>query len=118
MAGYFFWGDLGPAKHTLFAFLFAGVLIVSLTQKSNGLVGILRLKLLTWIGSISYSLYLVHYLILGLVHHFLGRPGLGIHDGFDVTITLLALITSIGISWLIFRFVETPLVKIGKKLKY
>ena len=117
--GYFLFGDLGVIKHFLFAFFFAGVLAIVLTQRQYYLVGLLRNSVLMWIGTISYSLYLSHYLILGLAHHFLDSSfQVGSSEINLVLVTSVALATSLGLSWLIFRYLEAPMVRFGKRFEY
>ena len=117
--GYFLFGDLGVIKHFLFAFFFAGVLAIVLTQRQYYLVGLLRNSVLMWIGTISYSLYLSHYLILGLAHHFLdSSTQVGSSEINLVLVTSVALATSLGLSWLIFRYLEAPMVRFGKRFEY
>lgn len=59
---------------------------------------------LAWIGDLSYSLYLWHWPVLLVVGHQLGY---GLLD------KALALALVLGLSWLSFRFVETPLRTAG-----
>ncbi len=121
ICGYLFWqfNDLGVFKQTLFSVVFSIGLMFSLTRTAGWYGSILRLKPLVWIGTISYSLYLFHYIILGLFQHFNNNlTGLGINNGKDIIISLLALSASFLFSWLVYRFLETPMVNIGKRFRY
>ncbi|MDB5223203.1 MAG: acyltransferase 3 family protein [Chitinophagaceae bacterium] len=118
--GYFYWryNDLGLVKHTLFALIFSMLLIFALIS-NNSLYGkLLKSKILIWIGTISYSLYLFHYAILGIAYHIYGKTGIGIHSQKDIIITLCAFIAALGVSWLIYRLLEQPMVRIGKRWRY
>ena len=110
--------DLGVGKHTLFAVAFSILLIFSLIFNNSLYCRLLRNKLLGWIGVISYSLYLFHYAILGLAYHVAGKNGIGIHTYSDIGISLLAFVISIGFSWLVYKLLEQPMVKIGKLRTY
>ena len=58
---------------------------------------------LTWIGTISYSLYLFHYFLLDVVDHMFGsRNGIGIYKVSDILITFVALLLTFLFSWLIY----------------
>jgi peptidoglycan/LPS O-acetylase OafA/YrhL len=116
---YMKYGDLGPAKNTLFAIFFASVLICALVFRSGPLGQMLRNKYLMWIGTISYSLYLFHYMILGVFNHiFSGHYGVIILEPFDLIVTAAAFVFSLTFSWLVFKYLETPFVAWGKRFKY
>jgi peptidoglycan/LPS O-acetylase OafA/YrhL len=116
---YYRYGDLGMIKHSLFAFLFACCLVFAIARKTSWYASMLRNKALMWVGTISYSLYLFHYYILGMFHHFIGnRQGVGINNGLDLAASVLALAVSFGFSWMVFRILETPMVSWGKRFKY
>jgi peptidoglycan/LPS O-acetylase OafA/YrhL len=115
---YALFGDLGVIKHTLFAIFFALCLVLAIT-KTPGYTTLLRNKILCWVGTISYSLYLFHYFILALFHHFIGnKEGIVINNLKDLIITILALASSFLMAWVVFKWLETPIVKWGKKFKY
>lgn len=121
ICGFLFWkfNDLGVFKQTLFSVIFSIGLIFSLTRTSGWYGVILRLKPLVWVGTISYSLYLFHYIILGVFQHFNNNlTGLGVNNGTDILISVAALTASFLFSWFVYRFLETPMVNIGKRFKY
>lgn len=115
---YFIYSDLGPVKHSLFALFFALLLVVALSFKDSWIAIILRWKSLMWIGTLSYSLYLFHYFILGLAHSAFGNSWIGIRSWTDVGITILALLITVLISWLVYQNVEKPMVRWGRKFIY
>ncbi len=110
------YGDLGVVKHSLFAFLFAGCLLFALTMRKSLYSSLLRNGILGWIGSISYSLYLVHYFMLGFVHHLFGNAqGIGIRSGRDLLVTAIAIAASFTMAWMIFKMLETPLIQWARR---
>ena len=116
---YIRYNDLGVIKNSLFALVFAILLVFALTYTNSWYGRLLRNKMLVWIGTVSYSLYLFHYLILGIFHHVNGyREGIGIYNAKDIVVSVIALIVSILFSWLVFKLLETPAVRLGKRLKY
>lgn len=111
-------GDIGPIRNSLFALVFSSILVISLARPNSYFGQILGSKILVWIGRISYSLYLFHYIILG-VFVVIGQnyfPDLFGLKGFIISI--IAISFSVLFSWLIFKYFETPFVKFGKKFVY
>lgn len=116
---YWRYNDLFAIKHSLFALFFSICLVFALTLKDSLYTKILRNKPLVWIGTLSYSLYLFHYFILGILHHFVGnKNGLIITNGRDIIITIAALFISVLFSWGVFKVLEAPMVKLGKRYRY
>lgn len=69
-----------------------------------------------WIGKISYSLYLVHFILLPYVKNWID---LGPYFGKTVQFALyfiIVLVVSSGISFMTYRFIEIPGMNLGKKL--
>ena len=116
---YFKYKDIGFVRNTIFALVFSILLIWSLSDRSKLLGEFLRNRYLMWIGTISYSLYLFHYIILGLFHEiFLNNQGVIIRNMKDVVLTISAFCLSIIFSWIIYKYIEAPCVRIGKKYEY
>ena len=67
-----------------------------------GPVAFLRWAPFQWLGTISYSLYLVHWPILVIAA---ARSDIGT----QLRYTLLLGLASVPVAWLLYRFVETPL---------
>jgi len=112
--------DLGINRHFFLAVFFSGCLVAALVYSHSFFGSLLRNKLLTWIGTISYSLYLFHYLILALLQyailHYEG--GVQLSNSRDLSVTILAMGLSLLFAWVIYRWLETPFVKFGKRFKY
>lgn len=113
------YGDLGVIKHSLLGILFSLMLLFALVYNRGGYAKFLRQSFLRWIGTISYSLYLFHYLILGLAHYLIsGKGSIGITSIKDIGVSVFALITSILFAWLVYEQMEKPFVRLGKKFNY
>jgi peptidoglycan/LPS O-acetylase OafA/YrhL len=115
---FFLYQDIGIVRNTLFALFFGGLIIIALGKTESLYVKFLSINILTWIGKISYALYLFHYLILGVTKKIVGS-----YFNFDSSITLFftsvfAFGFSILFSWLVYKFLETPTVALGKKFNY
>ncbi len=62
------------------------------------------------LGKMSYSVYLLHFIIMLLLVHLLyGKAPLLIIFG-------LCLVVVIGVSWIFYRYVEVPFINLGRKL--
>jgi peptidoglycan/LPS O-acetylase OafA/YrhL len=111
--------DLGIFKHTLIGFVFASSLALSLTGKPIWFIRLLSNRVFLWLSKISYSLYLTHYFVLGLMHAWLlGTDGIGILGIQDVAVSVLALCLSLMLSWALFLWIETPFIRFGKSFHY
>ncbi|WP_406695263.1 acyltransferase [Singulisphaera sp. Ch08] len=111
----FAWRLWGPANgSTLFSIpAYAGMVVVALASADrDGLIRrILVHPLLTWLGTLSYSLYLTHELaFIGIkeVFYWLApRSGLVA----DTVYILACLALAVVVSWFFYRLVELPLIK-------
>ena len=83
-------------------------------QDKSGIIGLfLERPYLTWLGSISYSIYITHYLIIQLVIPHFNRWEEGFYAiGVNSLIILLTIITSI----ITHRLIEEPFRKKAKSL--
>ena len=115
---YAMFGDLGVFKHTLFAIIFSIMVLFAIGHNQNIYGAFLRTKWLNWIGAISYSLYLFHDYVIGITYHLFGKNGVMISGVYDIGITVFAFFLSLLISYVIYLYLETPMIKIGKKYKY
>lgn len=110
--------DLGIIKNTLFALFFGCLLMFAIGLPNSFYAKILSYNWLVWIGKISYSLYLFHYLILGVVKTVAFTFICNETSQTLFVISILALSFSILFSWLVYKYLETPCVFFGKKFKY
>ena len=112
--------DLGVNRHFFLALFFTGCLVAALTWENSFYGAFLRNKWLTWIGTISYSLYLFHYLILAMLEYcLLGYSGgVAVTNSKDLAVSLLSLGLSFLFAWFVYKKLETPFVRFGKRFKY
>ncbi len=93
-----------PGIHAALPVLGAALLILSGTPSSGlGAGRVLALQPLPWIGTLSYSIYLVHWPLIQFVQ---ANHGYGFPLSPQVRLGLAAL--SIPVAWLLYRFVENP----------
>jgi peptidoglycan/LPS O-acetylase OafA/YrhL len=101
--------------------LFLGICTASyiLLIVSDGSKGtILNSRGLGFLGSISYGLYLIHQPVAGLLHRFLlgTRPDTANIE--QTLVTVAALVISVMLAWLSWKFFESKIVQIGHRWKY
>lgn len=91
--------------------LFSGVLIVSLMDEK--VANCLRSKWLMSLGGISYCIYLIHELVLGMTYILLKR----FTTSWAIT-SITALAFTIGIAKISWQYFEKPLVEVGHRERY
>ena len=78
--------------------------------------GLPRFVPLVWLGTISYSLYLFHWIVGQKIVNIGGRLAM---DGLQRAIWLTAgIVGSIAASWLVYRFVELPSQRVASRIRY
>ncbi|KFM99023.1 acyltransferase [Bacillus clarus] len=89
---------------------FGAVLIILSALSSRLFSKLLLIKPVQFIGEISYSLYLVHPIVLlTTVHIFYGKTSVPL-------ILLISFLFTMVVSVLCYKFIEIPSIKIGRKL--
>jgi peptidoglycan/LPS O-acetylase OafA/YrhL len=72
---------------------------------------------LSWLGTISYSLYLFHTVLVYLAHWLLAQPGLEWARGWDLTVyCALILATTIIFSAVVYHWLELPMIELSRRL--
>jgi peptidoglycan/LPS O-acetylase OafA/YrhL len=70
---------------------------------------------LAWVGLVSYSVYLVHYVLLELLRPVLTGLGDRLPALAEVPVVAAYLGLVAGVSWLTYRFVEVPGQRFGRR---
>jgi peptidoglycan/LPS O-acetylase OafA/YrhL len=92
----------------LTAFGAGGLIMISLN--SVAWKHVLMWRPIRFLGQISYSLYLWHFVVLlYCIHLFYGKVPLG-------AILCLVFVLSIIVSWLSYRWIEVPSINLGRRL--
>ncbi len=68
--------------------------------------------------TISYAVYLTHLMVLGLMHNIiLGlAPDIGTMQ--QLAVTIAAIPVTVGVSWVLTRYVEIPITNYGRSFKW
>jgi peptidoglycan/LPS O-acetylase OafA/YrhL len=109
-------GDI--INHFVLAFFYTLLILLAMIYQGSPQAGILRCSLLTWLGSRSYGIYLLHQGISATVHVMNGKYPPRISNFGEAMLTVSALVITLILAELSFRYYESPLIKTGHKLKY
>jgi peptidoglycan/LPS O-acetylase OafA/YrhL len=102
------------AGYTWLSLFYANLLILTMVKPGHIEKRMFRTKLLVWMGTVSYGIYLFHEGIRGLLFYLLeGRPA-QIDDWSSVGITALAVVTTFLLAEISWRFFERPIVQRGR----
>ena len=99
-----------------FFYLVFFVYCVFNASKIHSMIGYKLFNVISWIGKISFSLYLIHYPLFKLIGYFHveifgSKPS-------NFLITLIYIFPVIFIAWLFFIFIENPIHQWSKKFRY
>jgi len=73
-------------------------------------------KATTWIGKLSFSIYLVHFMVLKIVGTYVSdRYILEGNTGFAIAFLVVTVI-SVGISYVTYKLIELPGISLGKRI--
>lgn len=112
-------GDLGIVKHTMLACICAAIILLVAYCPQHPLAWLFNWAWLRYLGWISYSLYLVHYFILGCFHAVLsGHEYIGVTNMRDILVSLAALMCSLIIATASRLYYEKPFIDYGRRLSY
>jgi peptidoglycan/LPS O-acetylase OafA/YrhL len=103
---------------TWLAFFYCTILLLALSHASGWVGRLFRISPLTHLGILAYGLYLFHRAIEGLCYAMLRHKAPAIESPVDVAVTLLAVILTILIASLSWRYFEKPLIKRGHSYSY
>lgn len=109
---------IGVFKHDLFA-LTAGTAAIALqiALYKNKMNSWLNYRPIQILGLISYSLYLIHNNLLGIVARVVRKflvPGIVT----DITVAGLATLACVLAALLMYQFIEKPVIKLSQRIKY
>jgi peptidoglycan/LPS O-acetylase OafA/YrhL len=113
---YAFW--MGFLGYSWLALLFAGLLVLSLLEPCGSWSRFLRWSPLREIGRVSYCVYLIHLLVVGLSYALLlhSRPTIASLRG--ALVALFAFGLTYLLAFLSWRFFEHPLLHLGQFHRY
>jgi peptidoglycan/LPS O-acetylase OafA/YrhL len=106
----------------LIPFWFAGlytVFVLIAFADTQPLIGqVLRFQPLVWFGQRSYAFYMFHEIVDGLCHGLIRHATREMRTLSDVGVTLLALVISLLLAELSYRFFEGPILRYSHRFQY
>jgi peptidoglycan/LPS O-acetylase OafA/YrhL len=116
------WGPdsllMGQIGYTWMALSYTLLLLYALTRPASLTSRALRLKWLGWLGTIAYGTYLFHQPIQWLLFSYFWGGAPAITNGYTLLTTFAALLLTLVIARLSWRFFESPLIRLGHRSQY
>jgi peptidoglycan/LPS O-acetylase OafA/YrhL len=79
----------------------------------------LALKPLTFLGTISFSVYLVHLIVIVLFQYQIVHKHFAFGTwSYFAALSTLSIPATLGVSWAAYRWIETPSIQIGRRLSW
>jgi peptidoglycan/LPS O-acetylase OafA/YrhL len=104
--------------YTWFAMLYSVLLLTVLSDSRGRIAAAMRLRSLGWLGGISYCVYLLHDTFNFLAHRAFFHSDPQLYSLAQVAVTLLALLATLAVASLSWRFFEKPLIRRGHTYLY
>jgi peptidoglycan/LPS O-acetylase OafA/YrhL len=104
--------------HSWLALLYLALLLLSVSEGHGPFTSVMRATWLRRLGQISYGVYLLHQLVLGLAHGLILGQRPQLVSVSDAAVTTLALCFTVGAAWISWRVFESPIIRWGHSFKY
>ena len=97
--------------------VFAAILLFGLSRDETPIARALSNRPLLWLGDISFSLYLVHFLIIAITGRLLTPwlPAMSV-VGRELLVFFVTMLIALPLSHVLYEFVEKPFNNFGRKL--
>ena len=109
---------LGAVSHLWLAGLYSAFVLIAFLDRESWLSWFLGSRLLVLFGQISYGIYMVHQTVSGMLHGAFGHGTPQIRTASDAGLTVVALCLTLVLAILSYRFVESPLLRVGHRFQY
>ena len=104
--------------YTVLALFYTLVLLLAVTQTRSVLGRALRFAPLRRLGEIAYGVYLIHQTVLLIVYRYFHATPAAAVDAVYVATTIAALVITLALASLSWRFFERPIVRAAHRLAY
>ncbi len=104
--------------YSLFALLYACVILIAVSEKPGLLGWILRLRILRNMGVLSYCVYILHQGVGGIVHALILNREPSLQNPTDLAVSILALALTFLLAAMSWRFFEKPIIHLGYRYRY
>jgi peptidoglycan/LPS O-acetylase OafA/YrhL len=109
---------IGVLDHSLFNIVFALLILSAISFRNSIYCKILSSKFLQFFGFVSYGTYLFHQFISGILHAVILNQQPRLENMMDVWVTLITVVLSLFVGYVLHVKIEKPLINIGHRLKY
>jgi peptidoglycan/LPS O-acetylase OafA/YrhL len=104
--------------YTWLAAFYGCLLLVVLSQTGGWIAAVTRWRVLRSLGTISYCVYMIHVPFDHLAHKLLLHAAPQIYNARGVSVSLLALVLTLGVAAFSWRYFEKPLIRHGHTYGY
>ncbi len=110
--------SLGVLDHAWLAGLYGMLIALVIVERGGWLARLMRARWLSVLGVLSYSIYLFHQAVSGLLHGAVFQRPPTIDSFASAMLTLLALAVTLAIALATRRWIEAPAMAMGQRLPY
>lgn len=100
------------------AWFYSALLLTVLIHPAGWLAAVMRWRSLAWLGGISYCVYLLHDAFNFFAHRVFFHSDPLLQTPSELAVTLLALLLTLALASLSWRFFEKPLIRRGHAYSY
>jgi peptidoglycan/LPS O-acetylase OafA/YrhL len=104
--------------NTWMALFYLCLILVAVIEPHGLVTWVARNGAMRYLGRISYGVYLLHMILIGLAHGLIRGQAPIMRTAADGLVTLLAVLATLALASLSWHFFERPLVDYGHTLKY
>ncbi len=108
----------GPLTHLSLAVTYGLFIFLALLSRDGILGCVLRNRLLVWLGTISYGVYLIHTVVSRLIHALVRNDYPSMASWSGVATTLLALAVTLLLAHVSYYWFERRIIRIGHAVSY
>ncbi|MDD5218480.1 MAG: acyltransferase [Candidatus Omnitrophica bacterium] len=112
------WKLGGSMIHSLLGIAYGFLVLIALICVSDWEGKFLRQKALAFLGKIPYCVYLIHSLVLGLLYPLILKQDPKIENLNGFLVACVALVLTIFVAALSYRYFEKPILDYAKRFKY
>jgi peptidoglycan/LPS O-acetylase OafA/YrhL len=104
--------------YTWISLSYACLLLLAISQTNGWIASLLRWPKLQWLGTVSYCVYIIHLAFNYLAHYLLLHAFPEIYNARGLAVTLLALVLTLSVAALSWRYFERYLIRLGHSYSY
>ncbi len=103
---------------TYLALFYTSAMMIAMISPQGSLSHAFRARWLKWLGTIAYAVYLFHVTVLSVIFRIVLHRPPGMADWLDAVTALSALVATLGLAQLSWKYFESKLVRLGHRFTY